>query len=210
MLNIIDMTIEKYNRLTPIERLHKNKYGVYYWRFLCDCGNETITRMNGVKSGNTKSCGCLNVEKLKDGERSFKHGDIKTLTYRSWANLRNRCDNPENNRFHLYGGLGITYCDRWNDFINFKNDMGERPSKNHSIERINTLGNYEPENCKWATYKEQANNRKDNIKLKFKEKELTISEWSEITKIKAATLFQRFHNGWDVEKILNTPTRKIK
>jgi hypothetical protein len=134
-------------------------------RFLCkcECGNKKIVMLSNLKNGSTKSCGC--ISKLLTSQRSKTHGDSKSPEYKTWKNMKRRCDNPKGNRWMHYGGRGIKVCDRWlHSYENFLNDMGRKPSPQHSIDRIDVNGNYEPSNCRWSTAKEQANNTKRNKK----------------------------------------------
>lgn len=165
------LTGKKFHRLTVLGFAGKR-----YWYCQCDCGN--ITRVAGyyLKDGQSKSCGCYSKERRK--VVPLTHGKTKTKTYRSWYHIKTRCYNQKCPSYKHYGGRGITMCERWrNSFENFLADMGEPPTKNHSIDRIDVNGNYEPSNCRWATSVEQNNNRRNNKHFTYKGKTQTYAEW---------------------------------
>ena len=133
---------------------------------------------------------------------NYKHGHFGTTTYRRWADMKRRCDTSTSNR-KIYFDRGIKYCKKWATFEGFLEDMGECPS-GYSLDRIDNDKGYTKLNCRWATPKEQARNRRSNTLLTHKGKSLTISEWSEITGIKRSTIAQRYYvYGWSVDRALS-------
>jgi len=146
-----------FNKLRVIS-LHKIEKSHRYWNCVCECGKKTITRSDSLTSGNTRSCGCLK----KYNSVVKTHGMSASFVYRTWASMLQRCNNKNNPRYKDWGGRGIKVCKRWISFENFYEDMGDKPC-GLTLDRINNEGNYEPENCHWATTKEQGFNRRSNI-----------------------------------------------
>lgn len=147
---------ETFNRLKVIEQLASDSKGKRQWLCLCNCGKQTIVRTESLTSGHIKSCGCLKSEKSK--ERMMKHGLQKHNLYKTWLNMRDRCNNKNNKDWKFYGGRGIIVCEEWNNFVVFLKDMGEKKDQNLTLERINGDGNYCKENCMWAPWTKQARN----------------------------------------------------
>lgn len=155
-----DLTGQRFGRLTVVERGGRTPSGRnVMWRCRCDCGQERTVVSSVLTRGESASCGCLRREASK--ARATKHGHATgetSRTYNSWACMWQRCTNPEYSQYGRYGGRGISVCERWSSFTAFLADMGERP-EGRTLDRINTNGNYEPNNCRWATPKEQTANR---------------------------------------------------
>jgi len=136
------------------------------------------------------------------------HGQYDAPEYFVWAQMIQRCTNPKCKRFAVYGGRGITVCDRWRQsFGTFMADMGPRPSPQHSLDRIDNDGSYIPENCRWATRVEQARNCQDAVRLTWQGRTLHVHEWADILHIAYCTLLTRVNRGWSVDRIFTQPVQ---
>lgn len=166
----------------------------------CRCGLEGERELRSIRTGTSKSCG-------RCGTRNPRrtHGASHTGEYSSWTAMKQRVTNPKNPRFHRYGGRGIKVCERWSRFENFLADMGNKPSPAHTIERINGNKDYSPDNCRWATRAEQAQNTSQNRFLTSNGRTLCLAEWARVKGLTFDTLRGRIRRGWSVERSLATP-----
>ena len=193
MGRIVDLTGKQFSRWNVIGLSH-NQDGVLFWDCRCECGTERKVFGGDLKRGVSKSCGCLS----RDGtsKRAATHRMCSHPAYRSWVNLRSRCNDKANNSYYLYGGRGIKVCERWNDFNNFWKDMGNTWENGLSIDRIDANGDYEPLNCKWSTPKEQANNRRTNRLMNTPSGRMNITQAANKYNIPRETIFGRLNRGW--------------
>lgn len=206
---IMDLTGQRYGRLYVVGYVgvRKNKT---HWLCLCDCGQHTTVESSSLRSGHTQSCGCYSLEVArKKGKANATHGMTHTSEYGTWYTMRNRCENPKATGYRIWGGRGIKVCDRWQKFENFFADMGPRPSPKHSIDRIDNDGDYCPENCRWATWTEQMNNKRTNRYITYQGVTHSLSEWSRVLGIKYTTLKQRIYKRkWSIERAFSSPVSK--
>ena len=189
----IDLTGKHFGRWTVVERSNGTFGQNIRWLCRCDCGTERNVVGGDLRSGKSICCGCVK-----------KHGYTYTPTYTSWNSMIQRCTNPNNLNYHNYGGRGIKVCDTWRDFRSFLADMGEKP-EGTSLDRIDNDMGYCKENCRWATRKQQANNRRTNNNVTFGGKTLNLKEWSELCGVTSTTIYYRiFKYGWPLDQALTT------
>lgn len=205
MALIIDLTGQRFGRLTVIERT-SNKGAQPYWLCLCDCGNQHSVAGGKLRSHIIRSCGCLQKELAS--KQMTTHGMHKSKTYCSWQSMLSRCTNKNSSDFPRYGGRGIAVCRRWlHSFQNFFDDMGERP-KNMTIDRINNDGDYTPSNCRWADNFTQMKNSRSSHLITYNGKTKTQSEWSLLLGGAVSLIANRLAANWSEEKAVFTPVRK--
>jgi hypothetical protein len=159
MNDINNIVGSRFGRLVVL-RPHGSRKHRRQWACQCDCGNLAVVSTTGLRSWGTKSCGCLRLERQK-APRKGKHGQIKTAEYRAWVSMKTRCYNPNVREYAKYGGRGIQVHPAWrNSFPQFLKDVGKKPSSEHSLDRKDNNGHYEPGNVRWATKKQQVANRR--------------------------------------------------
>lgn len=188
-----------FGRLTVVEQLPSKRHpcGKTSQCFLakCTCGNTSEVLWSRLASGKTTSCGCYRVEASR--LKQITHGMRATPEYAIWCAMRSRTSNPNSRVFRIYGGRGISVCQRWKDsFEAFIADVGRRPSPKHSLERLDVNGDYTPENVVWASMKTQQRNRRNNHMLTIGSETKCLAEWAEISGIQYATLLRRVKVGW--------------
>lgn len=210
MKNIKNHTGEKYGRLLVLEFIKREKRNSY-WKCICDCGKEIIIPITYLTVGDTKSCGCYRKEVCKN-KVITKHNLTKTRIYHIWSAMKQRCYNKNLKEYKHYGFRGIKVCDEWlTDFMNFYIwAYANGYQSNLSIDRINNDGNYEPNNCRWATIKEQNNNMSTNHFVLYKNEKLTLSQLAEKYNIKYDIVKNRMRLGWYIERIVTQPIRNRK
>lgn len=185
--NAIDFIGSKYNKLTIIgisDRIH-------FVLCECDCGVKKDINFYSVTKGGQKSCGCL---------ANVTHRKSKTSEFLAWREIKYRCNTKTAKAYPYYGGRGITVCERWmNSFENFLTDMGTKPSTSHSIDRIDNSKGYSPENCRWATKREQISNRRNALKVEAFGIIMSPTDWAKVIKMNASTLKNALYRGVTVE-----------
>jgi hypothetical protein len=204
-MRLIDITSQKFGKLTVVSRAANTPTGQARWNCLCDCGNSHVVTSQVIRSKISQSCGCLNLEVLSKRKRTHGHTAGSTSpTFHSWSGMIARCTNPTNTHYYLYGGRGITVCEKWKTFSNFLQDMGVKPT-GLSLDRIDNSLPYSPENCRWATVKEQARNKRNNKFITHMGMTKCVSEWAEYLNIKQSSLNWRLQQGIDPIEALTKP-----
>lgn len=192
-------------RLTVISFYDKERNGHKRYLCECDCGNYTVVRDTRIRNHETKSCGCISKEHLI--EYNTKHGLSNSPLYPIYQGMMSRCYNPDLDGYHRYGGRGIKVCDEWlsdiENFIKWGKESGFK--KGLTLDRIDNDGDYEPSNCRWATVKEQANNRRSNHLETYKGETHTIAKWAEKLNIIPDLLYSRLSKGWSFKRAVETP-----
>lgn len=216
----IDISGQRFGRLVALERvggtLAPNGTRQSMWKCRCDCGNETVVKYIALTSVNTRSCGCWEEEnrhtnmqksieqRRKSASMSFMGNLEAHPLYRTWKSMLMRCNNPNVKGYKHYGGRGIKVCDRWSGhlgFENFVNDMGERPVGT-TLDRIDYNKDYCPENCRWATDEQQANNKTDNVYIIAGDRQITAKQFCKMLGLNYWTVIKQIERGLDVDLLV--------
>lgn len=215
---MLDLTGKRYGRLTVIKEVERIRYpsGIpdRMWECVCDCGNIFRCNSGRLRSGNTKSCGCLRKEMAS--KKSYKHGGSKTKLYRIWDEMNGRCHCETNKAFKNYGARGIIVCDEWrNDFSAFRLwAISNGYQEGLTIERVNNNGNYSPDNCKWIPRSDQPRNRRNCHLITYNGETKTLSEWSRELHVDRECVRnkEKILGDWTqaIEAVLNSPRHRRK
>lgn len=204
-MNRANLVGQRFDKLVVVEYSGSTAAQKAQWLCRCDCGGETVVTTGNLKRPGTHTCGCSHKA---IGGYNLSHGMTNTREFNTWRGMLKRCYQPSDISYPRYGGRGISVCDRWREsFSAFFIDMGSPPSATHSLDRINSDGNYEPTNCQWADRKEQARNRRSNRMLTLNGRTQTVAAWAEETNLTSHTISRRLKAGWSVEDSLTKPVR---
>lgn len=195
----INVIGQRFSKLIVLKETDRSNSGRLRVLCLCDCGNKTVVDPRSLRSRKTTSCGCAQREAVRISSSRRKQFDIpvkKMPEYSSWLGMKKRCFNKKEPKYASYGGRGITVCRAWeNDFSEFLKDMGNKPTQNHSLDRIDVNGNYNPKNCRWATAKEQALNKRHHIIVECNGIEIPLSEACRRAKVNYSSALYRIKKG---------------
>jgi hypothetical protein len=195
---------QRFGRLLVIQRSAINAE----WICQCKCGIIKSIPTHNLLGGTTQSCGCLQRERASAANKT--HGKSRTPEYNTWSLVIGRCENPHNACFSYYGGRGIKMCRRWrHSFETFLADMGPRPSSVHTLDRINNDGDYEPQNCRWATRTQQSRNQRNNHLIEFKGRLAPVAELAAEQGLSPDLVYDRLKAKWSAHKALTTPPRPL-
>ncbi len=200
-MQLCNLEGRRFGYLSVVRFSHSHN-GHTYWFCICDCGKDIVVRGSHLKSGHSVSCGC------KRG--NISHQESKTRLYHIWNGMRERCSNSKNPQYDSYGARGIRVCSDWLSYVNFRDwSLANGYAENLSIDRIDNNGGYSPENCRWATAREQANNTRKTRFITYNGETHSISEWARKLGIKQSTLSMRINKyGWNAEDAFGKEVKK--
>lgn len=208
-MKIIDLTGQKFGKLTVVRRvedkIQPSGQRKTAWLCRCECGGETIVTSTNLKNTSTQSCGCLQKQIQANNKSRTTHGMSYTRLYRIWNGMRQRCDNPKAVSYKYYGGEGKAVCEEWNTFATFR-DWALRNGYQDglTIDRIDGMKGYTPDNCRWVNRKTQQNNRRNNHSIIYNGEKLTVAQLATKYNMNYSTVCTRLWRGWDIEKAIST------
>ncbi len=207
MTSLIDMTNLRFGNVVVL-RIAPPSKGKAKWVCVCDCGSEFTTCGGKLRCGDVISCQKCSKKRVQESRTT--HGQRRSAEYRIWTHIKSRCLNEKVPEFKHYGGRGVFICDRWkNSFENFLADMGPRPGPQYSIDRRDNDGGYEPNNCRWASKKEQANNTRANRRVTIGHETKNMTQWADEIGVKREVIHKRLKRGVDISRLLE-PTARAK
>lgn len=196
---------KKFGYLTAIEFSHKDQNRKTYWKCLCDCGNQKTARSDSLKSGNDRSCGCLKKEQDKINlTKNHSHKKSGTRIYETWQGMKGRCYNSREACYERYGGRGVKVCDEWRESFEsfYRWAVNNGYSDGLTIDRIDNAGIYSPENCTFSDARKQARNRRSNVRVNIRGKEMILIEVAENYGINYGCISARYHRGDRGERLI--------
>lgn len=193
---------QKFGYLTVVSRAENTKDGKARWNCVCKCGNSTVVPTYRLTMGDCQSCGCKRYE-----SHNRVHGMTKTDIHNKWLQIKQRCFDKNCKAYQRYGAAGITVCDEWkNDFLAFMNWSCQNGYKDGlSLDRIDNTKGYSPDNCRWIEWKDQANNRRSNVKITYNGKAQNLKQWCEELNLRYQLVWQRIHRGMTFEEAISKP-----
>lgn len=201
----VDLTGKRFGKLQVV-KLHSKGHGKIpaKWECICDCGNIKLCVSGALQHGLNISCGCMQGRPT--------HGDWNLRVRRIWLGMISRCYNTKSISYKNYGFKGIIVCEEWKEYANFKEWAYRSGYEEHlTLDRFPRInGNYEPSNCRWATYKDQANNKSNNRLLEMDGDTKTLQQWSDLYGVNQSRILRRLKNGWSIQEAITTPTDKNK
>lgn len=214
-LELINLASRRFGQLVVLKYVGRGDRN-HYWECKCDCGELSIANSKCLLSGMTTSCGCYRMQRMLKSTQTHGHtANYRTPEYKTWQNMRSRCENPNAVGFHAYGGRGVRVCEEWrlgdgtkSGFECFLADIGPRPTEKHSLDRINVDGNYEPGNCRWADNQQQQRNRRDNIWVEVDGRRMLISDAIEKLDIPRTSFYRLLDKGISLKEAITASARR--
>lgn len=200
----LDIAGQRFGRLVAVE-FHSRKPSMTYWLCQCDCGKQKAIALNQLRSGKTRSCGCLAIEEKR--KRATKHGEVRTPLHNLWRGMHARCKFSGCSSYRLYGGRGVSVCEEWATYEPFRDwAIANGYAQGLSIDRIDPDGDYQPANCRWVSKSEQQRNKRNTFHVEWRGERGCLREFTRKTGKNYSTVYRRIKNGWSVEDALTLPS----